>query len=69
MDFRMVGNIQDKMAEGINHSHVVVVCITKKYIEKVAQTADATDNCKLEVRRSRSRADRIFFPHEPETGH
>jgi hypothetical protein len=45
---RMAGNIVDKMCEGIDGSAVVVVFITKNYVEKVAQQDKSDDNCKLE---------------------
>ena len=45
---KMDGNIVDKMSEGIDCAQVVVVFITKRYIEKVAGNFGSTDNCKLE---------------------
>lgn len=45
---KMTGNVKDKMTEGIDNATVIVVCITKRYVEKVAQKQNAEDNCKLE---------------------
>eukprot|EP00301_Raphidiophrys_heterophryoidea_P004298 c1187_g1_i1.p1 GENE.c1187_g1_i1~~c1187_g1_i1.p1 ORF type:complete len:635 (-),score=165.17 c1187_g1_i1:137-2008(-) len=45
---KMSGNIVDKMCDGIDGSAVVVVFVTKNYIEKVAQQERSDDNCKLE---------------------
>ena len=45
-DDRMHGNTYDRMAEGIEGSAVVVVCVTREYMEKVAKHGN--DNCKLE---------------------
>ena len=46
----MHGNIVDRMARGIDDSLVVVVCLTKKYITKVAGLGENgdNDNCKFE---------------------
>jgi hypothetical protein len=44
-DEQMQGNILQRMAEGIKRSAVVLICVTRKYMEKVDQN---TGNCKLE---------------------
>jgi len=44
---RMQGNILDQMCRGIEDSAVVVVCITRRYVAKVAGDREE-DNCKLE---------------------
>jgi hypothetical protein len=44
---RMKGQIRQKMTEGIERSHTVVVCITKVYQEKI-NSADRADNCYFE---------------------
>jgi hypothetical protein len=41
----MQGNILQRMAEGIKRSAVVLICVTRKYMEKIDQN---TGNCKLE---------------------
>lgn len=45
-EHRMYGNIPKQMVDGIDNSHVVVVFITKDYMEKV--NLEGEDNCKLE---------------------
>ena len=47
---RMQGNIDDRMAEGIDRSKLVIVCITRNYLRKVSgQGARGDDdNCKKE---------------------
>jgi hypothetical protein len=42
----MQGNILQRMAEGIERSAVVLICVTRKYMEKVK--VDGSNNCKLE---------------------
>jgi len=49
---RLTGNIKDQMASGIDNASVIIVCITKRYCEKVAQKQNAEDNCKLEFQYS-----------------
>jgi hypothetical protein len=44
-DEQMQGNILQRRAEGIERSAVVLICVTRKYMEKVAQD---TGNCQLE---------------------
>jgi hypothetical protein len=43
---QMQGNILQRMAEGIERSAVVLICVSRTYMEKVAQ--DGSNNCKLE---------------------
>jgi len=45
---KMRGNIRQQMAFGIESSVVVLVCVTLKYMQKIAQTDNPNDNCKLE---------------------
>eukprot|EP01035_Chromulina_nebulosa_P030486 gene30486-40509_t len=43
----MSGNITDAMAAGISNASCVLMCMTKRYAEKVA-SKNQSDNCKLE---------------------
>ena len=43
---QMHGDTLQRMAEGIERSLVVLICVTRRYMEKVAQVED--NNCKLE---------------------
>ena len=43
---QMQGNTLERMAEGIEGSAVVLICVTREYMDKVAQ--EGNDNCKLE---------------------
>jgi hypothetical protein len=45
-DEQMQGNILQRMAEGIERSAVVLICVSRKYMEKV--NMDGSNNCKLE---------------------
>ena len=45
-DEQMRGNILLKMAMGIEVSAVILICVTRRYMEKV--TEDADNNCKIE---------------------
>jgi len=45
-DEQMRGNILLKMAKGIEGSAVILICVTRRYMEKVAEDAD--NNCKFE---------------------
>ena len=38
----------DKITDGIDRSRVIVVCLTRKYMEKVTQTENSNDFCKIE---------------------
>jgi hypothetical protein len=51
---RMQGNIMEQMSQGIDQSALVLVFVTRRYVEKVAGS-DATDNCKLEFEYSHRR--------------
>jgi hypothetical protein len=44
----MKGEIVDQMTSGIDDAQVVVVFITKNYMEKVGGANGSTDNCKIE---------------------
>ena len=45
---RMSGHVRDKMAEGIGNTSTVLVCMTKRYMDKV-NGLDLRDNCKFEL--------------------
>ena len=45
---KMKGNIKDQMTAGIDRASCVIVCVTRRYCEKVAGN-NAEDNCKLGV--------------------
>ena len=45
-DEQMQGNILQRMAEGIERSAVVLMCVSRKYMEKV--NMGGSNNCKLE---------------------
>jgi hypothetical protein len=45
-DEQMQGNIRQRMAEGIERSAVVLICVSRKYMERVKM--DGSNNCKLE---------------------
>lgn len=49
---RMTGDIVMQMTKGIENSRVVIVFITKNYLEKVASD-NPNDNCKVEFRHAR----------------
>jgi TIR domain len=46
-DVKMEGQIVDKMTQGIDQSFLVLVFITKSYLEKVGGN-NKNDNCKIE---------------------
>jgi hypothetical protein len=46
---KMIGDITDQMVDGIEHSCVVCVCITKRYLEKVEST-NKGDNAQKEFK-------------------
>ena len=46
-DEKLVGNIDEKIAQGIDQTEGVIVFITRKYLEKVNGTNDK-DNCRKE---------------------
>ena len=46
-DEQMEGDIKSKMCTGIDHSRVIIVFITKRYLNKVGGN-NAEDNCRLE---------------------
>lgn len=45
---RMQGRVIDKICSGIDDSELVIVCISKEYIEKVGGKNGAMDHCKVE---------------------
>jgi len=45
-DEQMLGNILAKMVKGIEGSAVILICVTRQYMKKVAQDLD--NNCKFE---------------------
>lgn len=49
---KMCGDINTQMADGIDATSSLVVCITERYMTKVAGKGvnGADDNCKFEVR-------------------
>ena len=47
----MQGNIQKKMAEGIDNSKCILVMVTQRYMEKV-NSGDTKDNCCFEFQYS-----------------
>ena len=60
----MRGDINEKMADGIDAAATVLVFVTARYIEKVAGKGErgANDNCKFEVRTAVQKPNRI--PHK-----
>ena len=63
---RMEGFILDEMTRGIDNSDVIVVFVTKAYIEKVA-SSNHSDNCKIEFNYAHTRKSNkmIAVPMEP----
>lgn len=47
----LTGNITDHMCSGIDRTQLVIVCVTKRYVEKVGSD-NAGDNCKKEFQYS-----------------
>jgi len=47
---QMIGDIVDRMVEGIDNTKVVIVFITKRYMEKLMTPAHVQDNCKKEFK-------------------
>ena len=47
---QMIGDIADRMVEGIDNTRVVLVFITRRYMEKVASSTGVQDNCKKEFK-------------------
>uniref|UniRef100_A0A7S3PYN2 TIR domain-containing protein n=1 Tax=Chaetoceros debilis TaxID=122233 RepID=A0A7S3PYN2_9STRA len=45
---QLKGNINQSMASGIDNSRKVLVCITKRYMDKVAGKMGSDDNCRKE---------------------
>ena len=50
---RMSGQIIDKITKGIEESAVFLACITRSYVDKVAQEESPNDNVKLEFNHAR----------------
>mmetsp|Transcript_37643 Transcript_37643/g.94374 ORF Transcript_37643/g.94374 Transcript_37643/m.94374 type:complete len:518 (-) Transcript_37643:436-1989(-) len=59
---RMQGSIVDQMSSGIDSSHTVVAFVTQRYVQKVAQTGNPRDNCKLEFNYATSRKPGMIVP-------
>jgi len=55
---KMVGHIDQQMARGIDESDIMLVFITKVYMEKVASTGQ--DNCKAEFTYATTRKKRMI---------
>jgi len=47
---QMIGDVVDRMVEGIDNTRVVLVFITRRYMEKVASSTGVQDNCKKEFK-------------------
>ena len=47
---RMIGDVLEKMADGIDNTQVVLVFITRRYMEKLRTPAGIHDNCKTEFK-------------------
>jgi hypothetical protein len=58
---QMQGNIMNRMSQGISGSAVVLICVTRRYMEKVSQ--EAGNNCKLEFEfATQRRTDAFMVP-------
>ncbi len=58
---QMQGNILNRTAEGISGSAVVLICVTRRYMEKVAEEASNSCKCELEFANQR-RTDVFMLP-------
>eukprot|EP00732_Lithocolla_globosa_P003276 Lithocolla_globosa_v1_NODE_2546_length_1958_cov_19.178140.p1 type:complete len:538 gc:universal NODE_2546_length_1958_cov_19.178140:1702-89(-) len=47
---RMTGAVDLRMTEGIDHSHFLLVFVTRRYQDKIKTDDDVNDNCKLEFK-------------------
>ena len=66
---QMIGDVVDRMVEGIDHTQAVIVFVTKRYMEKRMTTANIQDNCKKEFKyavRRHTEAKMIPVIMEPE---
>ena len=45
---QMIGDVVDRMVDGIDNTHAVLVFVTRRYMEKVASSTGVQDNCKKE---------------------
>ena len=54
-DERMENDVKDQMTSGIDNSRLVLAFVTRAYIDKVRQTDNASDNCKLEFKYAANR--------------
>ena len=52
---RLKGHVVDQMKREMDSSEAVIICITKGYLEKVAQTENVNDKCKLEFTHASTR--------------
>ena len=66
---QMIGDVVERMVEGIDHTQVVLVFVTKRYMEKVGMGAGVQDNCKKEFKYSiRRHSDAKMVPVIMEPG-
>ena len=60
---QMIGNAIERIAEGIDNTQVVLVFVTRRYMEKVGSGAGVHDNCKKEFMYSvRRHSDALMIP-------
>ncbi len=61
MLLHMQGNTRNSFSQGIGGSAVVLICVTRRYMEKVSQ--EAGSNCKLEFEyATQRRTDALMMP-------
>ena len=59
----MEGNVIDRMTRGIDESAVVIICITRNYVDKVSGIFGPGDSCKREFEYADSRkGGRMLLP-------
>jgi hypothetical protein len=58
---RMTGQIRQKMTEGVDQTVCVIVCVTKKYLEKINR-GDRSDNCCFEFEFASRRHSNSMIP-------
>ena len=60
---QMIGNAIERIAEGIDNTQVVLVFVTRRYMEKVGSGAGVHDNCKKAFMYSaRRHSDALMIP-------
>jgi len=60
---RMIGDVIERMIEGINNTQMILVFVTRRYMEKVGSGAGVQDNCKREFRYSvQQHSDAMMIP-------